>query len=168
MGANLVTAAAEAALRLPETLRWCLIAGPNMPQQDYDRIGQAAGSNVELHRFREDFRSLLKSAELSVSQAGYNTVGDVLDAGCRSIVVPFTSGCETEQEVRAGRLLEIGLARSIHERDLSVEKLAEEIEMSLALPKPSSHGIDLDGGKRTAAILRPGGLVHAIRPSRSA
>ena len=168
VGADLVEAAAGAALRLPQSLRWCLIAGPNMPQADYDRIGQAVRSNVELHRFRQDFRDLLKSAELSVSQAGYNTVGDVLQAGCRSIVVPFTSGGETEQDVRADRLVKRGLARSIDERELTADKLADEIGAALAMPKPTGHGIDLDGASRTAAILRPGGLVHAIKPSRSA
>lgn len=162
VGANLVEAAAGAARRLSQALRWCLIAGPNMPQDDYDRIVQNVGSNVELHRFREDFRDLLKSAGLSVSQAGYNTVGDVLDAGCRSIVVPFTSGGETEQQVRADRLVLRGLAQSIHEADLNANKLADEITRALALPKPAGHGIDLDGASRTAAILRPGGLVHQL------
>lgn len=162
VGADLVEAAAGAARRLPQSLRWCLIAGPNMPRLDYDRIVQSVGSNVELHRFREDFRDLLKSAELSVSQAGYNTVGDVLDAGCRSVVVPFTSGGETEQQVRADRLVHRGLARSIHERELSADKLADQIGLALALPKPADHGIDLDGATRTAAILRSGGLVHQL------
>lgn len=162
VGADLVEAAAGAAQRLPQALRWCLIAGPNMPQGDYDRIGHNIGSDVELHRFREDFRDLLKAAELSVSQAGYNTVGDVLDAGCRSIVVPFTSGGETEQQVRSDRLVLRGLARSIHETDLDADRLADEITRALALPKPANHGIDLDGASRTAAILQPGGLVHGL------
>ncbi|WP_394690219.1 glycosyltransferase family protein [Hoeflea sp.] len=162
VGANLVEAATGAAQRLPQSLRWCLIAGPNMPQLDYDRIVQSLGSNVELHRFREDFRDLLKAAELSVSQAGYNTVGDVLEAGCRSVVVPFTSGGETEQQVRADRLVLRGLARSIHETDLDADRLADEITHALALSKPKGHGIDLGGASRTAAILGPGGLVDQL------
>ena len=40
-------------------------------------------------------------AGLSISQSGYNTVCDVLQAGCRAIYVPFAAGGETEQTVRA-------------------------------------------------------------------
>lgn len=167
VGADLVHAAADAARRLPQVLRWCLIAGPNMPQDDYDRIVESAASNVDVHRFRADFQTLLNSAELSVSQAGYNTIGDVLNAGCRCIVVPFTSGGETEQEVRADRLVRRGLARAIHQQDLTAEKLADEIAQALAQPKVADHGLDLGGASRTAAILRPGGMIHQIKPTRS-
>lgn len=162
VGAGLVHAAVEAARELQQALRWCVIAGPNMPKADYDRIAGSAASNVEVCRFRRDFRGILKSAELSVSQAGYNTVGDVLSAGCRSIVIPFTAGGETEQEVRTDRLVRRGLARAIHERDLTSEKLANEISQALATPKITDHGLDLDGARRTAAILRPGGMRHQI------
>lgn len=162
VGASLVHVAVEAARELPQALRWCVIAGPNMPKGDYERIAGSAAANVEVYRFRRDFRGILKSAELSVSQAGYNTVGDVLSAGCRSIVIPFTAGGETEQEVRANRLVRRGLARAIHERDLTSEKLANEISQTLATPKVTDHGLDLDGARRTAAILRPGGMRHQI------
>lgn len=166
VGAGLVQAAAGAARRLPQALRWCLIAGPNMPQADFDRIGENAASNVRVERFRTDFQELLMSAELSVSQAGYNTIGDVLNAGCRSVLVPFTSGGETEQQVRADHLVRRDLARVIHEQELTAEKMADAIAGSLALPKPAKngagHGLVLDGARRTAAILRPGGMAAAI------
>ena len=67
-------------------------------------------AGLDIVRFRKDFPALLAAAELSVSQAGYNTVCDVLQAGCRSILVPFAAGGETEQTVRAERLQRLGLA----------------------------------------------------------
>ncbi len=61
---------------------------------------------------------MLKGAELSISQAGYNTVCDILQAQCRSILVPFTAGGETEQSVRAARLEALGLAIALPENGL--------------------------------------------------
>jgi predicted glycosyltransferase len=52
--------------------------------------------------------ALLANAELSISQAGYNTAADVLKAGCRSIMVPFAAGGETEQSRRAEALSALG------------------------------------------------------------
>ena len=68
---------------------------------------------MQVFRFRSDFASLLNGAALSVSQAGYNTVCDILRAGCRSLLVPFSAGGETEQSVRAERLARLGLASFI-------------------------------------------------------
>ncbi|MBZ4138289.1 hypothetical protein JYG56_22835, partial [Escherichia fergusonii] len=90
--------------------RWCLITGPNLSEADFAALSHAVPDNVSVVRFRKDFPSLLRGAALSISQAGYNTVCDVLRAQCRSILVPFTAGGETEQTVRANRLAALGLA----------------------------------------------------------
>ena len=92
--------------------------------------------------------------ELSVSQAGYNTVCDILQAGCRSILVPFAAGGETEQTVRAERLQRLGLALSLPEDALSPSSLGAAIERQLARPKPGSHRLDLDGARKSAQLLR--------------
>ena len=54
-----------------------------------------------MERFRKDLAGLMASARVSVSQAGYNTVCDMLVAGCQSVLVPYASGGETEQSLRA-------------------------------------------------------------------
>ena len=100
-----------------------------------------------LVRFRQDFPSLLKGAELSISQAGYNTVCDILQAQCRSILVPFTAGGETEQSVRATRLEALGLAIALPENGLNADILGNAIEAALARPKPSAHKLDLNGAR---------------------
>jgi predicted glycosyltransferase len=107
-----------------------LITGPNLPKDEFDAIAHDATPGLSIFRFREDFASLLTGARLSVSQAGYNTVCDVLRAGCRSLLVPFAAGGETEQTVRALMLEELGLAT------------------------PSAHRLDLEGARRSAQILR--------------
>ncbi len=128
--------------------RCCLITGPNLP----GRLSPAAG--LEVHAFRADFPSLLMRAKLSVSQAGYNTVCDILRAGCRSLLVPFAKGGETEQTARALRLEKLGLADVLPEDGIDAAGLSRAVEGALAKPPPPPHGFNLDGARRTAEILR--------------
>lgn len=166
-GRLLVETAVAAARSSATGRRWCLITGPNLPQTDFDAVMAAAPASLEIFRFRKDFPSLLAAAGLSVSQAGYNTVCDVLQAGCRAVYVPFAAGGETEQTVRAERLERLGLSVAIPETELTPQRFAEAIERQLAMPKPPSHALDLDGARKSAAILR-GLLEKSPTPLQSA
>lgn len=154
VGAGLVRAAAEAARRLPGSGAWCLIAGPNLPQSDFDALMTAAPPNAAVVRFRKDFPALVANARLSVSQAGYNTVCDLLRARCRSLLVPFASGGETEQTVRADRLQQLGLAHVLPEASLSPDRLTDAVQRALSADTPPTLMLGLDGAGGTARILR--------------
>ncbi|QPC87914.1 glycosyl transferase [Mesorhizobium sp. NBSH29] len=153
-GGALVQAAAAAAHLCGPALSWCLITGPNLPKAQFDAAAAQAPENVSLFRFRNDFGQLLSGANLSVSQAGYNTVCDILVAGCRTILVPFSAGGETEQTVRAGRLAAEGLATMLIEPDLTPETLAGAITTALSHPRPNAQPLNLDGAAGTAHLLR--------------
>lgn len=154
VGRDLIRASLEAACRIAIDRRWLLVTGPNLPEQDFADLAKDAPGNVEIVRFRKDFPSLLRGAELSISQAGYNTVGDLLVTGCRAVLVPFTAGGETEQSVRAERLEKLGLALTLPEAGLTTALLVEAVETALSRPKPRSSDIDLGGAARTSAIIR--------------
>lgn len=154
VGAALIRAALEASPLLEEIKSWCLITGPNMPQADFDAISAQAPENVSIFRFRKDFASLLAGARLSVSQAGYNTVCDILQAKCRSLLIPFAADGETEQSARAERLARLGLAQVLEEKDISARSMADAIRAALALPGPDVIHLDLDGAAGTARALR--------------
>ncbi|WP_137393342.1 glycosyltransferase [Agrobacterium larrymoorei] len=154
VGANLLKAALAAAPDLPELKSWCLITGPNMPKADFDAISAQAGDTVSVFRFRKDFASLLSGAKLSISQAGYNTVCDILQAKCRSLLIPFAAGGETEQGARASRLSKLGLAHVLEEDAISPQSMAEAIKQTLALAEPGETTLDLDGAAGTARALR--------------
>ncbi len=154
VGRDLLDAALETARRSARQESWCLITGPNLPAGDFAALSERATDNVRLFRFRKDFPSLLKSAKLSISQAGYNTVCDVLMAGCRSILVPFTAGGETEQSVRASRLEALDLAICLPEAGLKADMVEAAVERALSKPKPPAHRLDLSGARRTADVLR--------------
>jgi predicted glycosyltransferase len=151
-GQALVAAAVDAAAILPASLSWCLITGPNLPKAALD--GSRLPGNVQVEPFRTDFRSLLASCRLSISQAGYNTVCDVLQAGCRSVLVPFAAGGETEQSMRAARLAELRLATVVPEAGITGTRLASAISAALASPPRAPHELPLDGAQRSAEILR--------------
>jgi predicted glycosyltransferase len=157
VGNALIRAALEAAKAIGKPLSWALITGPNLPQSDFDAISADAPAHVSVFRFRPDFASLLAGARLSVSQAGYNTVCDILRAGCHALLIPFTAGGETEQTVRAERLENLGLAHVLTEDNLSAESMTRAIETALATSNRPPHSLDLDGAHRTAEILR--GLI---------
>lgn len=164
-GAALVESTVAAARMADDGLAWCLITGPNLPKQAFDAAVADAPPNFSIFRFRQDFASLLTGARLSVSQAGYNTVCDVLRAGCRSLLVPFTAGGETEQAVRAEQLERLGLATIVAEDALTPEGLLKAVNRALSGPPPQMHGLDLEGARGSAKVLR--GLLKS-RPFRSA
>lgn len=154
VGAGVIAAAMEAAKGLPDLRRWCIVTGPNLPEAEVARLRAAAPSHLEFHRFRSDFPALLGSALLSVSQAGYNTVCDILQAGCRSVLVPYAAGGETEQSFRAARLAARERAVVLQESDLSGAQMALAIRRALDGPDPAQSTIALDGAARSAQLLR--------------
>lgn len=162
-GRDLVKAAVAAARMVAGAGNWALITGPNLSQPEFDEACREAPSHLSIFRFRKDFASLLAGTRLSVSQAGYNTVCDILRGGCRSLLIPFAAGGETEQTFRAARLERLGLAGVLSERDLAPDSLATAITTALAAPRPPAHGLDLEGAMRSAEFLR-----ERITPSRSA
>ncbi len=101
---------------------------------------------------RADFPSLIARAHLSVSQAGYNTIVDLLNARARAVLVPFAEHAETEQTLRAQALAARGLASILDDDELTPATLAAAIDRAAALPRPT-HAIRLDGAARTAVLL---------------
>jgi predicted glycosyltransferase len=139
--------------------RWCVLTGPNFPAAERAALQADLPAGIVLETFRADFPGLLANARLSVSQAGYNTVCDILRAGCRTVLIPFAEGGETEQSDRAGRLAKLGLAAVVAEDDLTPESLAEAMA---AAPEPRGLTLDLDGAAQTARLL---GHRLASRPA---
>ena len=72
-----------------------------------------------LERHRPDLAALMGRCEVSVSQAGYNTVVEGLAAGARMVLVPFAGGVEDEQEQRTRRLWHSALRNGCTHRNIS-------------------------------------------------
>jgi len=81
--------------------------------------GQAitAEHGVIVEPVRADFRTLLSNCRVSVSQAGYNTVADLVTTNSHAVLVPFAGSGEQEQLMRANRMAELGRAIVVRETD---------------------------------------------------
>jgi predicted glycosyltransferase len=140
--------AARGATRLADA-PWRLIAGPNLPQSDFASLCANLPPRVVLERFRQDFPALMAAARLSISQAGYNTVMDILSSGSRALVLPFAEGGESEQTLRARLLAKRGLL-ALMEPPFEPAALARAIDAAADMPRPQRARIDLDGANATA------------------
>lgn len=148
----------EAALRARPLTRlaeqpWLVLTGPNMSPAAAALVAGPQDGTVIVKTFVPDLVTVLARAHLSISQAGYNTVADVLVGRCRSVLVPYGRDGETEQGDRAALLSARGLAVSVTEEELTPERLAAAVDQAIVLP-PVAHGLDLDGANTTARILR--------------
>ena len=122
----------------------------------------AAPPGVTVERHRADFQRLLSEAVLSISQAGYNTVLDLLQCGPRMVLVPFAAAGETEQTVRAQLLADAGRAVVVPEAGLTPQALAGAVDRALAAPPPAKLAVDCDGAAASARALR--GWLEARTP----
>jgi predicted glycosyltransferase len=133
-------------------LRWRLLAGPNLPEPEFAALAVGLPEGVVLEQYRPDFPRMLGRCRVSVSQAGYNTVLDILAARATAVVVPFASGHETEQNLRAERLAARGVLELLPENRLSPERLASAIDRAI-FARPATIAIDTGGARRSASLI---------------
>jgi predicted glycosyltransferase len=135
------------------TAPWLVITGAGASEADLLELADRAPSGVVIERHRADFTALLARCRLSISQAGYNTVAEALQAGARMVLVPFAAAGEDEQTIRARRLVELGRAAMVAERDLSPLALARALDRALAGADPGPCPFALDGAARAAVLI---------------
>ncbi|KXJ56762.1 MAG: glycosyl transferase, partial [Thalassospira sp. Nap_22] len=129
---------------------WDIVAGPHFPSDQFDLLRGQLPDGVILHRFLPDFRERMARAAVSLSQAGYNTLMDVLATQTPAVMVPFAEGGESEQTERAEVLANEGVISLLDLDGLSAQSLAKQIDNAR---QPSGIKIALDGAKRTASII---------------
>jgi predicted glycosyltransferase len=70
------------------------------------------------------------------------------------VLVPFAAGGESEQTLRAQLLAARGAVVMLDESALTAESLAEAVNRAARAPQPPADLVDLDGGRRSAELLR--------------
>ena len=135
--------------------RWRLLAGVNAADADMAQLSELARGQpgVVVERYRADFAHLLAHCRLSISQGGYNTVMDVLQAGAPAVVVPFAGGAEVEQSLRARLLAEKGWVTVVEESALAPATLAQAIDRAAARPARPALTVNLAGAPNSAALV---------------
>ncbi len=165
VGRPLVEAALAARpLSAARDLPWRIVLGPQYPEPEAAALLAAAGPGLAVERYRPDLSALFGACALSISQAGYNTIMELVAAGARAVVVPFSAGAESEQGARARLFARRGLVTVVEEGALGPASLAEAIDHALTRPKPlPGGGLMLDGMRQTAALL-----IEAVARRRAA
>ena len=158
VGDDLLRAAirARAASALADR-RWRVLVGIKVPEGDFQALsalaveaGGETGGGIVVERARGDFPTLLMNCALSISQGGYNTLMECMHARCRSIVVPYAGGLETEQTLRAELLAARGVITVIREEDLSPAAIAAAIERALAAKPVAAAAMRTTGAADSA------------------
>lgn len=154
-GLHVYQAALEAA-RIDNKRRWRLLVGHNISDADYENLRLQQSDNAVLERNRPDFRSLLKATTVSLSQAGYNTVVDVLRTGVASVLVPYAKEGEEEQSIRAGKFEAFGRAVVLHEHSIDPSSLLHAVQRARQLKndnRRSEVSPLLNGADKSAELV---------------
>ena len=135
----------EAAIKASDGHPMRAIAGPLMPQADYEALKAIAPPNVELVRSVPDLAAELSRARASISQCGYNTALDLLRTHVPALVVPYATPEEDEQTRRAKRLEQLGVLKVATHINGDIDALLD------FTPRPAA--LDLGGAAKTAELL---------------
>lgn len=139
--------------------RWRILVSPAIDNAKLQQLQQAADTNLIIEPNRPDFSALVKRARISISQAGYNTITDILASKTRAVVIPFAEADEIEQTLRARKLQLLGRLVILPHDELSAEQLAAALDQ--ALDQNNSLEVDLNGAANSADMIS--GWLQAAR-----
>jgi predicted glycosyltransferase len=140
----LETALAARAMSALSEAPWRLLVGPNLAHA-LGRLQRMAPAGVVVEKARPDFVQLIANCRLSISQAGYNTLMELIAVDQRAVVVPFAAAGETEQTLRAELFAREGLVEIVREDALDAAALAAAADRALAAPRRQRPAPDLAG-----------------------
>jgi UDP-N-acetylglucosamine--N-acetylmuramyl-(pentapeptide) pyrophosphoryl-undecaprenol N-acetylglucosamine transferase len=110
----------------------------------------SAGVRAEVQSFIDDMAEAFAWADLLICRSGALTVSEIAAAGVASILVPFPAAVDDHQTHNARYLVAEGAAVLIADRELTAERLAEELAR-LA----SGRGKLLAMAERARALAKP-------------
>lgn len=117
--------------------------------------------SIRFEPFSVDFLTSMATADLSISQAGYNTCANILETRTRAILVP--SARMSDQGPRAHRLVERGLARAIPSGELTADRLAS-VMLEALTDRRAMHNVDLEGAGKSRAQIEEWCMRPAAAP----
>jgi predicted glycosyltransferase len=132
---------------------WRLLVGHNIDQATFESLQQHADSGLIIERNRSDFYSLLKSCKVSISQAGYNTVMDILKAEAHSVIVPYAESGELEQTIRANLLQRQNRVTCIEASMLNARALANAVDDAAIKPVIAKQ-YQMNGANNSAKLIK--------------
>ncbi|MEM7565321.1 MAG: glycosyltransferase [Pseudomonadota bacterium] len=131
---------------------WRILVSPRISDIELNQLKHQADKGVIVERNRSDFTERLQNASLSISQAGYNTITDLLASRTPAVIIPFDESGEVEQTRRAELLQKNNRVISLPKKRLSAESLAQAIDRACELE--FALDTDLNGASNSATILQ--------------
>jgi len=132
-------------------LHWRILVSPSIDESRFDELKRRAGDGISIERNRPDFSELVKCARLSISQAGYNTITDILSSSTPAVVIPYAEANELEQTLRAQILQRRGRLVMLKQNDLSAASLALAIDQAIRQYRPLEA--NLAGATNSATMI---------------
>lgn len=131
-----------------------VIAGPIYPNDEWDILQELVinDTRILLNRSVENLSEVWKNARLSISLGGYNTLMEVICSRIPALIIPYNNDSNGEQEIRANKLQEAGLAETIYLEDSSEEELALAVKNALVFV-PADKELNLNGAENTRRII---------------
>ncbi len=151
----LATAIAARPGTILANLTWRILVGQRLADVDFEEL-RASGSaqdGVMVERARADFPEMLSRARLSISQAGYNTTTDILNAGVGAVFTPMAEADQSEQLLRVKMLCARGLAVSVMDTPLDAGALARGVDKAAGLQIDHSRMPKFGGAEKTASLI---------------
>jgi predicted glycosyltransferase len=147
----LKTAIAAKPLSALDNFPWRILVSPSIDEANFNQLRQLAGAGISVERNRPDFSSLIRRARLSISQAGYNTVTDILNSETAAVIIPYAEAGEIEQSMRAQTLQRCGRLVMLPQHDLSAPSLAAAIAQADQQNTPLE--VNLAGATNSANLI---------------
>ena len=147
-GSDIIQAYLTGLSTLPRNvaLRTTVIFGPQMPEvrraellQRFDYL-----ADVEFLEFEADISNRYAESDVVVSQAGYNTVCELLSFSRRAILVPRSEPVR-EQLIRARLMTQRGFFECIEPQHLTPESLISKVLEALNSSPLTTSTVNLDG-----------------------
>jgi UDP-N-acetylglucosamine--N-acetylmuramyl-(pentapeptide) pyrophosphoryl-undecaprenol N-acetylglucosamine transferase len=130
-GARFFSEAVPPALALlPMEMRHRLEVVQQARAEDAEAVAaayRASGINADVSHFFADLPERMARAQLVVARSGASTVAELTVVGRPAILVPLPHALDNDQLQNAGRLAESGAAWCIEQKDLSPQRLAQDI-----------------------------------------
>ena len=145
------TALAAKPLSVFKDAHWRLLVSPAISTADFNQLQGLADDSVSVERNRADFSELIKRARLSISQAGYNTMTDLLNSDTPAVVIPYAEAEEIEQTLRARALQDRGRLVALSQSDLDAASLAQAMAKSISTN--TTLAVNLNGADNSANAI---------------
>ncbi len=121
----------------------------------YQKVGWS--ENVRIRRYIDDMVAEFAKADSIICRAGATTSAELIAAGKAAIMVPFPLAADDHQRRNAEALQSAGAARMILQKDLTGERLANEIASLVSAPEEITG---MENASRQLA--RPGAAAAAV------